>query len=361
MNPLRRLAALGQSVWLDDIRRDRIDEIPRWIEEDGLSGMTTNPTIFAAALSTCDLYDEAIRSAEAADDAAVFEALAVADVRAAAARFRGVWERTKSADGYVSIEVSPRLARDAAETIAEARRLYDAVGEPNVMIKVPGTAEGLAAIEELLAEGVPVNVTLLFSVERYREVMEAWLRGAKRRRAKGGEAPASVASFFVSRFDTLLDPELEARGARDLLHTTAIDNARLAYQAHKEFLARDDVRDLVAKGVTVQRPLWASTSTKDPRLPDTYYVDALVAPGTVTTLPLATYNAFRDHGRPAVRIEDDLEGARARKRRLAELGLDLEDAARRLEEEGIAKFAKSYDEAVNVSEKTAQAPPRPGP
>lgn len=337
---LAGLAGIGQSIWIDTIRRDLLEnELARMIHEDAVTGMTTNPTIFAGAIGKTSLYDDAIREAGDAAAERVFESIAVADVRAACDLFLPVWEEADGGDGFVSIEVNPNLARDAAGTIREAARLHHAVGRPNCMVKIPGTKEGLRAIEETLAAGIPVNITLLFSIERYREVMAAYMRGAAR--AKTGTPPASVASFFVSRLDTLLDPVLEKHPdprSKDLLFRLAIDNARLAYGAWE------------TAGSPDQRPLWASTSTKNPRLRDVLYVEALAGPRTVNTMPLDTLAAFRDHGEPRDRIREDLEGARARCATLADLGIDLAERTRFLEEDGIKKFSDSYAEVLRAVE-----------
>lgn len=335
---LAGLFEIGQAVWLDYIRRDILgDELKRMIRDDALAGMTTNPTIFAGAIGKTALYDDAIRAAGSATAEEIFESIAVADVRAACDLFRPVWEEADGGDGFVSIEVNPNLARDAAGTIREAVRLHEAVDRPNCMIKIPGTREGLHAVEETLAAGIPVNITLLFSIERYREVMAAYVRGAARSRT--GAAPASVASFFVSRLDTLLDPVLEKHPdprAKDLLSRLAIDNARLAYAAWE------------AAGSPDQRPLWASTSTKNPRLRDVLYLEALAGPRTVDTVPYETLAAFRDHGEARDRIREDQGGARARMATLAELGIDLAERTRFLEEDGIKKFSDSYAEVLGA-------------
>lgn len=370
MNPLAQLAELGQSVWYDYIRRDLMESgaLARMIEEDGLRGMTSNPTIFQGAIAKSDLYDADIRAA--GDDetpAALFERIAVAEIQRAADEFRPVFDKADGGDGHVSIEVSPTLARDTDGTITEARRLWKACGRDNVMIKIPGTAEGLPAIETCISEGINVNVTLLFGVERYREVMDAWMRGLEARAARGEpiDRVASVASFFVSRVDGSVDKLLAARrDAADgptreridgLRSTVGIANARLAYAAWGEAV-RDHARfaALKAKGAMAQRPLWASTSTKDPMLPDVLYVEALAAPDSVNTVPPNTYEAFKDHGDARIRIHDDLDQARAAIDALADLGIDFAAVTRDLEEDGIKKFADSYEELLQaIAEKRA--------
>ena len=347
-NPLVRLGALGQSPWYDFITRELIatGELRALVSNDGLLGMTSNPTIFEKAIAGSADYDDDIRrlASEGKQAEEIFEGLAIADVRAACDAFQAVYERTQGADGLVSLEVSPELARDAAGTEAAARRLWAAVARPNLMIKIPGTVEGLGAIERCIADGINVNVTLLFSVARHEAVMEAYLRGLERRAAAGQpvDRVASVASFFVSRVDTKVDPLLDAAGRRDLRGTMAIANACLAYQAFERVFRGDRWEALARCGARVQRPLWASTSTKDPSLPDVYYVEALIAPHTVNTLPPETFAAYRDHGNPAVRIAEGIATAPGRLAALAEAGIDLALATAELEDEGVEKFAASF-------------------
>jgi len=347
-NPLVRLGALGQSPWYDFITRELIatGELRALISNDGLLGMTSNPTIFEKAIAGSADYDEDIRrlAADGCDAEAIFEALAIADVRAACDAFRSVYERSGRRDGLVSLEVSPTLARDGAATEAAARRLWAAVDRPNLMIKIPGTIEGLGAIERCIADGINVNVTLLFAVDRHEAVMQAYLRGLERRASAGLPLAhvASVASFFVSRVDTKIDPLLEAAGRRDLRGTIAIANACLAYAAFEEVFRGPRWAALAAKGAKVQRPLWASTSTKDPALPDVYYVEALIAPQTVNTLPPETFAAYRDHGNPAPRVAEGTTTAPERLAALAAAGIDLGRATDELEAEGVEKFAASF-------------------
>lgn len=369
-NPLKRLSETGQSVWYDYIRRDLIagGALKRLIEEDGLRGMTSNPTIFQKAIAESSLYDEDVRrQARTTRDAAqIFEALAVADVRAAADAFRPVYDATGGDDGFVSIEVGPHLARDTQGTIAEARRLWKSCDRGNVMVKIPGTPEGIPAIRQCLAEGININITLLFSVDRYREVMEAYVAAMEERtgRKQPADRVRSVASFFVSRVDTNADKKLDAiardsnrapadrEAARRLRGKLAIANARIAYEAFEEVFGSGRFAALKVKGVRVQRPLWASTSTKDPAYPELYYVEALVAPESVDTMPPETFEAYRDHGDPKLRIREDLPGAHATLRGLAALGLDLDRVSRELEEEGVKKFSDSYDQLLKaVAEK----------
>jgi transaldolase len=365
-NPLKKLCELGQSVWYDYIRRDLYagPELKRLIEEDGLSGMTSNPTIFQKAIAETDLYDESVRrlSAEGRSAGALFEALAVEDVRGAADVFRPVFDRAGGNDGFVSIEVSPGLANDTQGSIVEARRLWRACDRPNVMVKIPGTAAGVPAIRACLAEGININITLLFSVARHREVMEAYL-AAMEDRLKAGQPVdriRSVASYFVSRVDTLVDKKLdtiaaggtadERKRARALRGKVAIANAKLAYEAFEQTFAADRFRKLAARGVQRQRPLWASTSTKDPSYPPLYYVEALVAPDSVDTMPPETFATYRKEGDPKVRIHDDLPAAREAFRELAALGVEERAVSAELEKEGVQKFADSFDRAVKAVE-----------
>ena len=349
-NPLVRLGQLGQSPWYDFITRDlvRSGELARLIREEGLLGMTSNPTIFEKAVAGSADYDADIRTlaAQGKGPAEIFEGLAVADVQAACDLFRPVWDARKNGDGTVSLEVSPTLAHDTAGTVAEAQRLWDRVARPNVMIKIPGTKAGRPAITECLARGINVNVTLLFSVERHREVIEAYFQGLERRVAAGGAVDrlCSVASFFVSRVDGRVDPMLDAAGAAGaaLRGTIAIANAAAAYGAFETAFRGPRWEALAARGAQVQRPLWASTSTKDPKYPDTYYVEALAAPHTVNTLPPETFAAYRDHGHPAARIGEHVHGAEAQLALLGTLGISLAEVTAFLERDGVEKFAASY-------------------
>ncbi len=369
VNPLKKLAELGQSVWYDYIRRDLYQggELTRLIEEYGLAGMTSNPTIFQKAIAETDLYDDAIRrlSGQGRAGSALFEALEVEDVRGAADVFRPVFDRARGDDGFVSIEVNPALTHDTEGTIAEARRLWRACDRPNVMVKIPGTSEGVPAIRACLAEGININITLLFSVARHREVMEAYLSAMEARVAAGQPVDSirSVASYFVSRVDTLIDRKLDAIAAsgpealrpraRALRGKIGIANARLAYEAFEQSFAAERFRPLAAKGVRRQRPLWASTSTKDPAYPPLYYVEALVASDSVDTMPPETFALYGKDGKPQVRIHDDLAGAREAFRELAALGLDASKVAAELEKEGEQKFVASYEQVVKaVEEKT---------
>jgi len=361
-NPLIVLGQLGQSPWYDFITRDLIasGDLARLIETQGLRGMTTNPTIFEKAVATSDLYDEDIRrlAAEGKRPAEIFEALAVEDVRAACDLFLPLHQASGGLDGQVSIEVAPTLANNTPGTIAEAERLWQRIGRPNVMIKIPGTREGLPAITHCLARGINVNVTLLFAVTRYREVVEAFFRGLEQRLAHGGKLPgiASVASFFVSRVDGKVDALLASNGdPHGLRSKAAVANACAAYAAFEELFGSERWQLLAGAGAMVQRPLWASTSAKDPRLPDVYYVEALIGRHTVNTLPPATFSAYADHGQPELRIHQGITAAGPTLRLLAEQGISLEEITRALEVEGVKSFAASFESLLRVIEQKAAA------
>jgi len=358
VGPVEKLLQLGQSVWLDTIDRDLLTSggLKRLVEQEGVRGVTTNPTIFEQALRHGSAYDASVASLAAteADAAALFETLEVADVAAAADVLRPVYDASGGADGFVSIEVAPTQAFDTAGTIAEARRLWYRVERPNVMVKVPGTREGLPAIEQLIADGVNVNITLLFAVGMYQRVIEAYCAGLERRVRSHEpiDTVHSVASFFVSRVDTEADKRLQAaaqaadpasRGRIEaLLAKAAIANAKLAFQAHLAAIAAPRWKALEARGATVQRPLWASTSTKNPKYSDTMYVDALIGPDTVNTLPLATLRAFADHGTAERTIDRDVEGARRTVADIEAAGVRLKDVTDFLVVDGVKKFSDSY-------------------
>ena len=348
LNPLLRLGQLGQSLWYDYITRDLVasGELARLIAEDGLRGMTSNPTIFEKAIAGSRLYDEDIRglSEQGRSAGEIFESLAVADVQAACDEFMPLYRHSGAADGFVSLEVSPSLASDAEGTVREAQRLWEAVTRPNAMIKIPGTRAGLPAVTRCIAEGINVNVTLLFSIERYAEVVEAFLTGLESRLDRGLPiaSVASVASFFVSRVDGKVDALLDRTPGHPLRGRIAIANASLAYGLFERTLTTPRWKRLADAGARPQRPLWASTSTKDPRLPVVYYVEALAAPRTVNTLPPETFEAYRHHGEPAARIHECVAAAPAQLDALKDAGIDLKAIARELEEEGVAKFADSF-------------------
>ena len=349
-NPLRLLNAAGQSVWYDHIQRSMLSSgtLARLLAEDDLRGITSNPTIFEKAIAGSDDYDGALRRElqrnphQSSRD--LFFTLAIEDIRAAAQALRPTYDATAGVDGMVSLEVSPDLAHDVEGTVREARELFARLALPNVMIKVPGTVPGLHAVERLIAEGVNVNVTLLFSVERYVSVAEAYLRGLERRRARGLplDRVASVASFFVSRIDTALDPVLVERRP-ELQGTIANANAKLAYLEYQEIFGSAHFTDLRAAGARPQRLLWASTSTKNPAYSDLLYVENLIGPDTVNTMPPATYAAFRDHGVVAPTLERDVELALAQLATLPELGIDLSAVTDQLEIDGVNAFIKSFD------------------
>lgn len=341
----------GQSPWLDNVRRDwiRSGEMARWVQR-GVRGVTSNPTIFQKAIEGSDTYDEQftqlLRSGSSIEDA--YWELVVTDIRDTLAILRPVHDASDGVDGYVSIEVSPLLARDTAGTAAAARHLHDLIDQPNVLIKIPGTAEGLPAIEDMIAAGVSVNVTLLFSVDRYREVMEAYLRGLERAEGDLGSI-RSVASFFVSRVDSEADARLEAIGspeALDLRGKVAVANARVAYEAFLQVFTGPRWETLAARGAKVQRPLWASTSTKNKDYPDTLYVDSLIGPDTVNTIPDATLVDFEDHGTVARTLDADPAGAHDVLRRFESVGCSLAAVTAQLEDEGVASFSKSFDDLL---------------
>lgn len=352
MNPLRQVHQLGQSLWLDDIRRGWLKDgrLARLIAEDAVAGVTSNPAIFAKSISEGAEYNDGIASLARAGRSIhqIYETLALEDVQAAADLFRPAYAASEGADGYVSLEVSPNLADDTKGTVAEGLRLWQAFNRPNAMIKVPGTEAGLPAITELIAAGVNLNVTLLFSVERYRAVVDAYLTGLEQRVAAGKpiDKVASVASFFLSRIDTLVDARLDALTtyeAKARRGRAAIASAKLAYQYYKQWTNRPRWQALAASQVRPQRLLWASTSSKDPAYKDTMYVDALIAPNTVNTLPPATIDAYRDHGDPAVRIEEDLADAKQTVQILRGMGIDLNAVSQQLEREGVKKFKEPFD------------------
>lgn len=365
-HPLLDLQDLGQSPWHDNIRRDQLTsgQLARMVKNGDITGLTSNPTIFEQAIGQSQDYTEAMAALAHKGLAAaeIFDILALEDIRAAADVFAPVYERTRGADGYVSIEVSPKYAHDTAATVREARRLWKAVGRPNTMIKIPATKAGLPAIEQCISEGLNVNVTLIFSLERYNEVMEAYLRGLEKRLAarKKINSIASVASFFVSRVDTLVDKLLDekikalgqdkAKALQALKGQAAIANAKLAYQAFLKKFHTERYAALAHHGGRMQRPLWASTSTKNPAYPDVYYVEALIGANTVNTMPPATLVAYKDHGQPQMRLTEDVEGATQTIEQLEELGILMKDVTQRLEDEGVAAFAKSFDSLLRVVE-----------
>lgn len=362
-NPLTNLEALGQSIWLDYIRRDLITskDLEKLIKDDGLGGITSNPSIFEKAIAESDDYDQAIQKMklEKKEIAAIYDWLTQRDVRDAADEFRQLYDNLEAKDGYVSLEVNPHLANDTKTTVQEARRLWKALDRPNVMIKVPATAEGLPAITELISEGININVTLLFGLPRYREVAEAYIAGLEARLARSQPIHhiASVASFFLSRIDVLIDPLLEkimaenndkSVIAKKIHGETAIASAKLAYQIYHEIFNSPRFKKLMDNGAEVQRLLWASTSTKNPAYSDVKYVEALIGPKTVNTLPMETLIAYRDHGNPQELLEQDLDKAKWIFQTLPDLNLDINKITKLLLLEGIDKFKKSYDQLLEA-------------
>jgi transaldolase len=367
-NSLQKLREAGQAVWLDFIEREmvRSGDLERRIDDDALTGMTSNPTIFQKALSQGTTYDDQIAASTAATPAELFEEIATEDVRAACDVFRKVYDAASGADGYVSIEVSPAAAHETAATVEEARRLWARVDRPNVMIKVPGTDAGAAAVRELTAAGINVNITLLFSVESHLRVIDAYIAGLDDRVAAGKPVGqlSSVASFFVSRVDTAVDAKIDALAdsgriatdhANALRGKAAIANARLAYRLFREKFSGPVWTRLAAKGARVQRPLWASTSTKNPAYRDVMYVEELIGRDTVNTLPPATIEAFKDHGKVAMTVERDVAGAERLLAELSSVGISLDTVTDQLLIDGIASFQKSIDSLLAGLEKKSNA------
>ncbi|HEY6835883.1 MAG TPA: transaldolase [Gaiellaceae bacterium] len=349
---LQELSALGQSVWIDYLSRRLIKEgeLEKLMHEDAVVGVTSNPTIFQKAIAEGDAYDEQMREVLAEEDDAkeVFLKLAVKDVQDACDLLRSVWDRGQ--DGYVSIEVDPNFAYDTDATIAEAKRLHELVDRRNCFVKIPATEPGLPAIEEMIARGKNINVTLIFSLERYAEVVEAYIRGLERLVESGGDPSkvASVASFFVSRVDTEADKRLDEAGAPDdLKGKLAVANAKLAYQRYGELFSGPRWEALAGKGARTQRCLWASTSTKNPAYRDVLYVEELIGPETVNTMPEETIEAFQDHGKVALTLEQDLDEAKGVFERIAEAGVDYDDVVATLEQEGVQKFSDSFTELLD--------------
>jgi transaldolase len=359
---LHELSEHGQSVWIDSLSREMIEsgELERLIEEDAVVGVTSNPTIFQKAFDSGDSYDEQLRQEmeDEDDDREVFFRVAVTDVQNACDILRPTWDDGNGRDGWVSLEVDPNIAFDTEKTIEDARRLNKMVDRPNVFIKIPATEPGLKAIEDSIAAGIPINVTLIFSLERYRAVAEAYIKGLERFVSDGGDPStlASVASFFVSRVDTEADKRLDDIGGHDELKgKLAIANAKLAYQAYKEIFSGERWQKLADAGATAQRCLWASTSTKNPDYRDVLYVEELIGPDTVDTMPVETVQAFQDHGEVADTLEQDVDEARSLLDKLSEAGIDYSDVTRVLEEEGVQKFSDSFKELLEGVEKKRDA------
>ena len=347
---LHEVAARGQSIWFDTLSRELVQsgELKRMMEADAVTGVTSNPSIFQKALSQGDLYDEQMRKvlAETDDPVDVFFALALDDIRAACDVLKPAYDKADGGDGYVSMEVLPGIAYDTVGSFEQARWIATEVDRPNLMVKIPATMPGVPAIEDSIAHGTSINITLIFSLDRYKAVVEAYLRGLERLVAGGGDPStiASVASFFVSRVDTEADKRLEAVGAEKLEGKLAIANAKLAYEHFQQAFSGDRWEYLASKGATVQRPLWASTSTKNPAYRDVLYVEELIGPDTINTMPLETIEAFQDHGE--VRGDTILEGldeAHALFGHLAEAGVDYDDVVAVVEAEGVDKFGEAFD------------------
>jgi transaldolase len=351
-SPLHQLSAAGQSVWIDFLSRNFVrDGDLEALVAEGVDGVTSNPTIFQAAIADGDAYDEQLREVlkTETEPKEVFLALAVEDIRGACDILRAEWDEAgeNARDGWVSLEVDPNLAHDTQGTIEEAKRLHALVDRPNLFIKIPATPEGLPAIEETIAAGIPVNVTLIFSLERHRKVAEAYIRGVRRFADAGGDLSrmASVASFFISRVDTEADKRLDEIGGHDELKgTLAIANAKLAYESYKEIFAGEQWEALRAKGASAQRCLWASTSTKNPDYRDVIYVEELIGPDTVNTMPRETVEAFQDHGKVTATLEQDVDGARRTMEAFKAAGIDYDEVVETLEREGVEKFAKSFQQ-----------------
>ncbi|MFN8442270.1 MAG: transaldolase [Caldilineaceae bacterium] len=365
MNRIQKLQTLGQSIWLDFIERNmvRTGELQKLVDE-GLGGVTSNPTIFQQAIAKSDAYTEdlkqLIRDGQYNKD--IFESLAIADIQAGADVLRPVYEKAGHADGFISLEVAPDLAYDLEGTVTEAKRLWKAVNRPNLMVKVPATKPGVEAIRRLIAEGLNINVTLIFSIERYAAVKEAFLSGLEERMAAGKSVAniSSVASFFVSRVDANIDSQLEKMAAVDPTKATeikrlygkaAVANAKLAYRQFTQVFSGPRWEKLAAAGAQVQRPLWASTSTKNPAYPDLIYVDSLIGPHTVNTMPPKTLEAFRDHGTPANTVELDVDQAAADLAALDRLGISLAQVTEELEIDGVKKFTESFNDLLKTIEK----------
>jgi len=369
-NPLKGLLAYGQSPWMDYIRRDLLTtgELQKYIDNDGLRGMTSNPTIFEKAITGSKDYADILESPEAKrlDAKGVYEKIAIRDVQDAADIFKGVYQQTKRRDGYVSLEVSPLLANDTQGTIDEARRLWKSVSRENVMIKVPGTREGLPAIRQLLEDGININITLLFAQSVYEQVAELFIAALEARAKKGQDIShiASVASFFVSRIDSLIDSQIDAKlktetdaGKRALLTSVqgkvAIANAKLTYRKYQEIYGTARWKALAAKGAQTQRLLWASTSTKNPKYRDVMYVEELIGPDTVDTIPPATFDAFRDHGRVRPSLTESVDEAAKVMTSLEKAGVSMKEVTEKLVVDGVKLFADAFKQLLEATGKTA--------
>jgi transaldolase/glucose-6-phosphate isomerase len=367
-NPLKDLLQYGQSVWLDYIRRDLLTsgELKRLIDEDGLRGMTSNPAIFEKAIADSTLYSDILQSLKSRaglDAKGRYEVLAIRDIQDAADFLRPVYDSSKRRDGYVSLEVSPYLARDTEGTLAEARRLWKTVGRENVMIKVPGTAEGIPAFQQLISEGININVTLLFSQEVYKRVAEAYIAGLEQLSTRGGDVGkiASVASFFISRIDSSVDAivgerlkaskdQREQEQLKSILGKVAIANGKQTYVSYQKLFSGDRWKALATKGAQAQRVLWASTSTKNPNYRDVLYVEELIGPDTVNTIPPATLDAFRDHGRARPSLTEDVESANRTMETAAKLRISMKEVTDKLTDDGVRLFAEAFDKVLKAVE-----------
>ncbi len=372
-NPLKDLQKFGQSVWLDYIRRDLFTsgELKRLIDEDGLRGMTSNPAIFEKAIDDSTLYADMLKQLASRTDLDAtgrYELLAIRDIQAAADALRSVYDSSKRRDGYVSLEVSPYLARDTEGTLKEARRLWKAVNRENLMVKVPGTTEGIPAFQQLIGEGININVTLLFAQEVYAKVAEAYLAGVEQLAARGGDVRriASVASFFISRIDSLVDSIIATRlktpkddrekaDLQSVMGKVAIANGKETYQSYLKIFGSDRWKKLAAKGAQTQRVLWASTSTKNPNYRDVMYVEELIGPDTVDTIPPATFDAFRDHGHPRASLAEDVESANRTMATLARLGISIKEVTDKLTDDGVRLFADAFDKLLKAVDKSSQS------
>jgi transaldolase len=357
---LQQLSALGQSVWIDYLSRDLIESgaLAKAIAEDAVVGVTSNPSIFQKALAHGHAYDDQIATSDEGDAESVFLGLALRDVATACDLLRPVWERTQARDGYVSIEVEPTLAADTEATIAQATHFHEAIARPNLLVKIPATDAGVPAIEEMTARGYSINVTLIFSLSRHRQIAEAYLRGLERLLAAGGDPRRvhSVASFFVSRVDTETDRRLDQIDRADLKGRLGIANAKLAYRQYQELFTGERWETLAAAGASKQRCLWASTSTKDSSLRDTLYVEELIGPETISTMPSETIHAFQDHGRVAPTLDSGLEDAKYLFNQLYAAGVDYDDIVATLEREGIEKFRASFAQLLEeIAQKHQQS------
>ena len=376
-NPLKALLSYGQSMWLDYIRRDLITSgsLKKMIEEEGLRGMTSNPAIFEKAIAESSLYDDILKSLASRNDLDAtgrYEQIAIRDIQDVADVLRPVYESSKSRDGYVSLEVSPLLALKTQETIDEARRLWKAVNRENVMIKVPGTPQGLPAVRQLIGEGININITLLFAQEVYEKVAEAYLAGLEDLAKHGGNLKkmASVASFFISRIDTLVDSIIDDKLKtmsnvqqeallKSLLGKVAIANGKLTYQRYQRIFSGPRWQALAAQGAQTQRVLWASTSTKNPAYRDVMYVEELIGPDTVNTMPPATIDAFRDHGRLRNSLTEDVAGAQDVMDNLARTGISIKEVTSKLTDDGVKLFADAFHKLLAAVEKSTQSKGKP--